>query len=226
MKKQPPMQNAAAEPKARVRLTYSTDGAIRYSGNLDLHRVWERAFRRAGLPISYSHGYHPQPRFQLASALPLGIAGRSELADIWLDECISADQVQDRLNHSLPDGIRVIHAEHVDMKEKPLQTRMKSTCYHVTLDKQKAPANLDKAVAKLLAQSEIMRERRGKIYNLRPLIESISAGNSPDGDTNEATLIMTLAAREGATGRPEEVLSVMGFDPQSATIDRTTLIFD
>lgn len=226
MKKQPPMQNSTAEPMARIRLTYSTGGAIRYCGNLDLHRIWERAFRRAGLPISYSHGYHPQPRLQLASALPLGIAGCRELADIWLDEGIPANQVQDRLNQSLPDGIRVMHAEQVDLKEKPLQTRMKSACYQVTLDELNVPANLDQAIGKLLAQSEIIRERRGKIYNLRPLIESISAGLRPEGDANEAILIMTLAAREGATGRPEEVLSAMGFDPQSATIKRTTLIFD
>lgn len=226
MKKQPPMQSSTAEPKSRVRLTYSTGGAIRYSGNLDLHRIWERTFRRAGLPVSYSHGFHPQPRLQLASALPLGIIGHRELADIWLDENIPVSQICGRLNQSLPDGIRVIHAEQVDLKEKPLQTRMRSADYHVTLEPKPSRGILDQAVRELLAHNEIMRERRGKIYNLRPLIVNIMTGQATDDHPDESILVMTLESREGATGRPEEVLSAMGFDPQSARIERTALTFE
>jgi radical SAM-linked protein len=226
MKKQPPMQSSTAEPKVRIRLTYSTGGAIRYSGNLDLHRIWERAFRRARLPISYSHGFHPQPRLQLASALPLGIIGRSELADLWLDEEISGNQIRDRLNLSLPDGIRVISAEQVDMKEKPLQTRMRSADYQVTLEPTSSCNILNQAVSELLTQKEIIRERRGKIYNLRPLILNLVSGPTTEDAPQIPSLIMTLESREGATGRPEEVLSAMGFDPQSARIERTALTYE
>jgi radical SAM-linked protein len=44
---------------------------MRYTGHLDLHRAWERTFRRARLPLAYSQGFHPQPRLNLACALPL-----------------------------------------------------------------------------------------------------------------------------------------------------------
>ncbi len=56
----------------RLRLTFAKTAAMRYTGHLDLHTTWERTLRRARLPLAYSQGFHPQPKIQLASALPLG----------------------------------------------------------------------------------------------------------------------------------------------------------
>ena len=50
----------------RVRITFAKQGALRYIGNLDLHKIWERSIRRAKLPLAYSQGYHPQPKINLA----------------------------------------------------------------------------------------------------------------------------------------------------------------
>jgi radical SAM-linked protein len=225
MKKQPPHQQSACEPKARLRLTYTTTGAIRYTGNLDLHRIWERAFRRARLPISYSNGFHPQPRLQLACALPLGMTSRQELADIWLDEVITPDQLQAEMNKFLPVGVRITKVEQVDLKERPLQTRIQTAAYQIFLDPSHSRDELIEAIENLMASQEIMRERRGKIYNLRPLIEKIEPASFPD-EPLKPSLVMILAAREGATGRPEEVLSAMGIDPQIARIERIALSYE
>ena len=54
----------------RIRITFSKQGALRYTGNLDLHKIWERTARRADLALAYSQGFHPQPKMQLAAALP------------------------------------------------------------------------------------------------------------------------------------------------------------
>ncbi len=70
----------------RLRITFSKSGSLRYTGHLDLHSIWERTVRRAGLPLSYTHGFHPGPKIQLASALPLGFIGCAEIVDLWLDE--------------------------------------------------------------------------------------------------------------------------------------------
>jgi hypothetical protein len=70
----------------RIRLIFSKTGSLRYTGHLDLHTIWERTIRRAGLPLMYTQGFHPGPKIQLASALPLGFIGRCEIVDIWLDE--------------------------------------------------------------------------------------------------------------------------------------------
>ncbi len=71
----------------------------------------------------------------------------------------------------------------------------------------------------MLESESIPRERRGKFYDLRPLIEALTA------DIESSTLQMTLAAREGATGRPDEVLTALGIEPEYARVERTRLIF-
>ncbi|HTX92065.1 MAG TPA: TIGR03936 family radical SAM-associated protein, partial [Anaerolineales bacterium] len=70
----------------RLRILFSKSGGLRYTGHLDLHSTWERTVRRAGLPLAYTQGFHPGPRLQIASALPLGFIGRAEIVDVWLDE--------------------------------------------------------------------------------------------------------------------------------------------
>ena len=66
----------------RIRITFSKQGALRYTGHLDLHNLWERAARRAAIPLAYSQGFHPQPKIQLAAALPLGFSSRAEVCSI------------------------------------------------------------------------------------------------------------------------------------------------
>ena len=56
----------------RIRLTYSKGGELKYTGNLDMMKVWERTFRRARLRIAYSQGFNPQPKIHQALPLPLG----------------------------------------------------------------------------------------------------------------------------------------------------------
>ena len=63
----------------RIRITFVKQGALRYTGHLDLHKLWERAARRAELPLAYSQGFHPQPKMNMAAALPLGFSSRCEV---------------------------------------------------------------------------------------------------------------------------------------------------
>ena len=60
----------------RIRITFSKTAAMRYTGHLDLHRAWERTFRRAGLPLAYSQGFHPQP---LGQKIGMGFYGKNRL---------------------------------------------------------------------------------------------------------------------------------------------------
>ena len=66
----------------RVRITYTKSGGLRYTGNLDMHKIWERTMRRARLPLAYSQGFHPQPRINQASPLPLGMVSQVEMVDV------------------------------------------------------------------------------------------------------------------------------------------------
>ncbi|WKZ35444.1 MAG: TIGR03936 family radical SAM-associated protein [Anaerolineales bacterium] len=206
----------------RARITFTKQGALRYTGHLDLHRLWERAMRRAELPIAYSQGFHPQPKISLAAALPLGFSSRGEVLDVRLKEEMSLADISKRLKDSLPPDIQVIHIENVDERAPALQTQVLSAAYDVHLTEAVDSAELTRNVQALMASESILRERRGKSYDLRPLIEMLSVITEANG---KVWLKMMLAARDGATGRPEEVLNALDIAPECTRIERTRLIF-
>ena len=206
----------------RARITFSKQGALRYTGHLDLHRLWERAMRRADLPLSYSQGFHPQPKISLASALPLGFSSRGEVLDVRFNDEIPTEEITARLKVSLPPDIQVTHVESVDESEPALQTQVLSATYDVHLTEPVDGSDLTRKVEGLLASESLPRERRGKIYDLRPLIETLDVNIEADG---KVWMQMKLAARDGATGRPEEVLNALGILPEYTLVERTLLIF-
>ncbi len=206
----------------RIRITFTKQGALRYTGHLDLHRLLERAARRAELPLAYSQGFHPQPKISIAAALPLGFASRAEVLDMKLEQEIDLNDLPARLNATLPTGLQVLKAELVDERAPALQTQVLSATYEVRLTEPVIGAELTRRVKEMMAIESLPRERRNKPYDLRPLIEMLSVVTESSG---EVWLRMTLAAREGATGRPEEVLNALGIEFETTKIERTKLIF-
>lgn len=206
----------------RVRITFSKQGPLRFIGHLDLHRLWERAMRRAELPIAYSQGFHPQPKISLAAALPLGFSSRGEVLDVRLNEELTVTDISTRLQESLPPDIKIIDVQSVDERLPALQTQVLSAAYNVHLTEAIDGSELTRRVETLMNSESLLRERRGKSYDLRPLIEMLSVITEANG---KVWLKMTLAAREGATGRPEEVLSALGIEADTARVERTRLIF-
>jgi radical SAM-linked protein len=208
----------------RLRIIFSKSCALRYTGHLDLRSIWERTVRRAGLSLSYTQGFHPGPKIQVASALPLGFIGRAEIVDIWVNE---TDGSLDRpykeiLQPAAPPGLVLSSVEVVDERGPALQTQVASGEYEITLLEPGDGAGLAKGISALLGASSLSRERRGKSYDLRPLIESLEL--LPDDSAGAFRLHMRLAARAGATGRPEEVLDALGIPFETARIERTRLI--
>lgn len=202
----------------RIRITFAKQGALRYTGHLDLHRLWERAARRAELPLAYSQGFHPQPKMAIAAALPLGFSSRCEVIDMRLEHEIPLDGLRDKLQQTLPTGIRVSNVESVDEKLPALQTQVAAAEYEVTLTEAIDGSELKRRIESVMETESIPRERRGKTYDLRPLIDELNL-------LSECKIFMRLAAREGATGRPEEVLDMLGIAFEGTRIERTQIIF-
>lgn len=216
----------------RVRITFAKQGPLRYTGHLDLHKLWERAARRAELPLAYSQGFHPQPKMNLAAALPLGFSSRCEVLDMKLEHEIPLAGLHEKLQGTLPAGIQVLSLESVDERAPALQTQVASAEYEVTLTGPIDGSELKRKIDSVMESGSIVRERRGKTYDLRPLIEELaltpasasgSASQSPERRGEK--IFMRLAAREGATGRPEEVLDTLGISLEDTRIERSNLIF-
>jgi radical SAM-linked protein len=229
----------------RIRITFVKQGALRYTGHLDLHKLWERAARRAELPLAYSQGFHPQPKMNMAAALPLGFSSRCEVLDMRLEREIPLEDLTARLNTALPSGLQVVDIAQVEESAPALQTQVLSAEYEVTLTEAIERSELQQKVDSVMESKSIPRERRGKMYDLRPLIEELQllesngslpgtvrqdrcALRAPSGQEQAAGLpkiFMRLRAREGATGRPEEVLDVLRIAFEGTRIERTRLIF-
>ncbi len=206
----------------RLRITFSKQNALRYIGHLDLHKMWERVARRADLPLAYSQGFHPHPQIQLAAALPLGFSSICEMVDMKLTADLPADEtLRERIQQACPTGLRLLHLEIVEDRAPALQTQVQFAEYHVTLLEETDPETLNKQVESLLQAQALPRERRGKPYDLRPLLQDLSI---LPVDSAPPHLKMTLAAREGATGRPEEVLLALGITPEDTLVERHKLL--
>lgn len=206
----------------RIRVTFSKSGPLIYIGNLDLYTLWERTARRAGLPLAYSKGFHPQPKLHFGAPLPLGYASRCELMDVKLTEDVDLSSLPERLNAALPIGVRVLRVESIDEAAPALQTMVNASEYSVQVTSSTEPAELQRRANALMDAESLPRERRKKRYDLRPLIEAIAVAS--DEERGSTRITMRLKAMEGATGRPDEVLEAMEVARADARIERTRLM--
>lgn len=206
----------------RVRVIFAKTETMRYTGHLDLFRTWERTIRRARLPLAYTQGYRPRPRINLASALPLGITSQFEVMDMWLEESVPENAIHRALHGASPPGIDVLESYSVEAQDSSLQSSLVSAEYEIIIDGQ-IPTMTQKIDSLMDAESWIS-ERRGKKYDLRPLIEDLRILGEDSKD--RLRLVLRVSARENATGRPDEVIRALGGNLETAKIHRTNLIFD
>ncbi len=206
----------------RIRITFSKLEAMRFTGHLDLFRSWERTFRRSGLPLAYSLGFHPQPRLNLACALPLGFTSDCEILDAWLEDVIDLLQIDRALGGVLPPGLEIHDVRIIDNQLPALQTQVTSAVYVITfLDN--IPDLYDRLI-RIKSAEHLLRKRRDKTYDLRPLIEQLAC--LPNSEYGNQKLRVRLSARESATGRPEELLDEMGIKFESTHVHREMIILN
>lgn len=194
---------------------------MRFTGHLDLILTWERTFRRAGLPLSYSEGYNPRPIINLASPLPLGFISTAEIGDFWLSRNINQAEVVQPLTHSLPPGLLIQTVQEVaHLHGKKLQGLVERCEYTVTLPTY-YPDPIKK-IDQLLESSKHIRTRKGKEYDLRPLIDDIKLKTSLEPPT--ATMVISLFTLPTGTGRPDEVLAALNIPAHETVICRSAII--
>lgn len=102
----------------RYRIHFQKSGPLVWSGHLDLQTCWERIFRRAGIPVAYSNGFHRRPKFVFSATLPLGMSGSDESLDLWCDDPIHPDRTIAAINGTAPDGLKVMRIVPIDSKAK------------------------------------------------------------------------------------------------------------
>jgi len=103
------------------RLLFEKNGRAVWISHLDLMRLFQRAFKRAGLPLTHTHGFNPRPSVSIALPLSVGIESQCELLDFDLDcDMPSMDAVKDGLNGALVEGVRVLQVYDIGRKIRDL----------------------------------------------------------------------------------------------------------
>lgn len=204
----------------RWRIVFSKTAVMRYTGHLDLILTWERTFRRSGLPLSYSEGYSPRPVINLAAPLPLGFTSQGEIGDFWLSEIVTLKEFETALKPALPPGISINQIEEIpQLHGDKLPTLVEAASYSIRLTDEYP--NLSGKIDWILAQQEIHRERRGKRYDLRQLIHSLTIAKDQEPGTMRLHTKMDLLP--GATGRPDEILKELHIPAHQASICRAKI---
>ena len=107
---------------SHFRLWFEKTGPAAYLSQLELQAVFERAFRRAALPMTFSAGFHPMPRLSFGKALPVGVESRAEWINIFFRDDFEPDDVVKRLTPNMPAGLRPIQADRLSMGNKQSQS--------------------------------------------------------------------------------------------------------
>ncbi|SHJ08722.1 radical SAM-linked protein/radical SAM family uncharacterized protein [Malonomonas rubra DSM 5091] len=175
-----PAQQAEGESEeelTRVRLTLTKQGRARMVAHLEYLAMFQRAVRRAGLPVRFSGGFHPKPKVSYLEALPMGVSSEAELIDLELTQKIDVDHVLSSLNVQLPDGFKIIEAKEIPWKSLSPSSAVASSRYRVPLPA-KLPLDLQKRIEAFLQAEQVtvvlMKKGREKQVDLRADVQEMS----------------------------------------------------
>ncbi|MBZ9642047.1 TIGR03936 family radical SAM-associated protein [Streptomyces sp. PSKA30] len=200
----------------RVRLRYTKRGRLRFTSHRDFQRAFERALRRAEVPMAYSAGFTPHPKVSYANAAPTGTGSEAEYLEIALTEPRDPETLRALLDESLPDGLDIIEA--VEARTSGLADRLTASVWELRLDGVD-PADAARAVAAFNAAETVEVQRLTKngvrTFDARPAVASLQSAagsemhSSPaDRPTDQPCAILRLVVRHVTPAvRPDDVLS-------------------
>ena len=205
----------------RLRITFSRGEEMKYITHLDMMRFWERALRRAHLPVAYSEGFSPHPQIAIAAPLAVGTTSDAELMDVFMSEAVTPRRVIADLSAQLTAGVGVRSVEEVGLTLPAMQAEVRFAEYEVDVT---ASADVGTAVAAFLAADTISweqkREDETRTYDIRAQVETIEVLGESEGF---ARLRMYVKNDNTGSGRPEQIVTALGLGTASR-IHRTRLV--
>ncbi|MDD2980500.1 MAG: TIGR03936 family radical SAM-associated protein [Hespellia sp.] len=187
----------------KVRVKFKKNGAVRYIGHLDFMRYFQKAMRRAQIPISFSGGYSPHMIMSFANPLGVGVTTDGDYFDIEIKHPISSEAAVSQLNQVMVEGVEVLSfLEIAESKKMAGMAIVAGADYLCTIKKGKLPEDWKYQLMPFFSQKEICivkkTKRSEKEVDIRPMIYNISAED--DG------IFMQLAAGSAANLKPGLVM--------------------
>lgn len=123
--------NPNKQPTVRARVRFAKTGVMRFVGHLDMMRFFQKAVRRAGLPIAYTGGFHPHQIMSFALPLGIGVTSEGEYMDIELTEKVDPEEAVRRLSEQMADGVEVLAFRYLPEKSKKAMAAVEAARYVV-----------------------------------------------------------------------------------------------
>ena len=189
----------------KVRIKFTKEGPMKFVGHLDTMRYFQKAIRRAELPIAFSGGYSPHMIMSFAAPLGVGVTSTGEYFDMELTSTIPTDEICQRLNNQMADGIRVLSARQVeDGKASKAMSLVAAADYLVEFRPGKAPADgWQTRITEFLKQPEILvtkETKKGeKQVDIRPFIYQMNL-------QNDNRIFLNLASASANYTKPDAVM--------------------
>ncbi len=190
----------------KLRIRYAKRGRMRFTSHRDFGRAFERAVRRAAIPIGYSSGYTPHPKISYAGASPTGAASEAEYLEIGLTRPMDPAEVRDRLDTSLPDGLDIL-----DVVVSPggsLADRLEASRWEIELPE--VPVEAARvAVEEFLARDEVqvqrMTKRGMRTFDARGAVVSLTVENRTG--QGGCAILAVVVRHDTPSVRPDDVIS-------------------
>ena len=188
------------------RALFEKTGNAVWISHLDLMRLFQRAFKRAGLPLTHTQGFNPRPSVSIALPLSVGVESLCELLDFDLDGMdVSCDEICFRLNEALVEGVRVrqVYEDGQKIKHLALLRSVLTLEYDAGV-----PQGAADAIRKLLSQNSMTVEKKGKNgiaqQDIVPMLRSFEVAAE-----NREVTIQLLACCQNPTLNPMQVVAAI-----------------
>jgi radical SAM-linked protein len=189
---------------------------LRFTSHRDFQRAFERALRRAAVPMAYSAGFSPHPKVSYAGAAPTGVASEAEYLEIGLTTAVDPDNLRDRLDSALPVGLDVLDVQ--EANGPPLADRLAASHWEILIHRM-TNAEVGAAVRAFLTAGSIKVERLTK-HGLRTLearapvldMKIVDTPSGPDAkaDSGRCAIIQMVVRHTTPAVRPDDVLAGLG----------------
>lgn len=216
-------------------IKFSKQGYICYTSHLDMLRLFKRAFKKAGIKLSYSQGFNPHPKMGFAQPLSLGYCSVAEYLEFETDEPYDAAKLKALMEERMPEGVRIFSCERAGNQKKSMAARTTAAEYILAIPiRGEIKKDADTLCGDFLARTEILvpkKQKKSKAYkdvNIRDKIRSLNAVKEGD------VLIFTALLDSGSNSNlsPELLITALvrflGIETDRSEIDvmRTRLIFE
>lgn len=169
----------------KYRFKFTKGEEIKFIGHLDFMVAFQRAIKRADIPVAYSNGFNPHQLLNFASPLSLGYTSMGDYGDLQLQTRLSTDDIKTRLNENMPDGVKILEVAELSKGAEKIMTSLCAASYEIKFEKTVTPKIIEENIKPFIQQDEIVvlkkTKRNLKDTDIKPDIIKIKNISDEDG---------------------------------------------